>query len=196
MLALFLVLIINICSAFHVTTGFYKSLIDVQDKNGKEVTNPFNPTIGVGYNWQFSPTWGFSPQIGYIYDWKKSDDGYNDYKVHTFNILYDFAWLPFDGMTGDNFFAIRMGVGTFIKKIKGEGGSVTVPNGSSTSKAYRPDETSTSYSSTLNFGADMSLNIFKDYFQNFGIRFETYVFRPLSKEYRNYAYSLSAVAYF
>lgn len=197
MLSLIFFLFINVCSAFHVTSGFYMPLLDVQDKNGKEVKNHIDPTIGIGRNWQIGNDWGFSPQFNYIYDLKGSDDGYNDYKVHTFVILYDFVWLPIDSMKSGNVFALRFGIGNFIKRISGEGGAITVPNGSSgSSTAYRPEKTITSFSGTFNLGADLSLDLLKDYFNNFGFRLEAYTFRPLSQEYRNYSYSLTAVGYF
>ena len=175
----------------HVSTGVYKSLIDVQDKNGKEVKNPFSPALTVGTNFQFGQSFGFSPQLGFIHHTVKSDDSYGKYKMYTFFLLYDFIWVPqsFDS------FALRFGLGTFRKTIKGEGGKVTIPNGASTMQAYRPDSV-TSYSGTFNLGADYNFNILKDWFSNFGMRFEVFVFRPLSSENRNYTYNLAFVAYF
>jgi hypothetical protein len=177
--------------AVHLSTGVHKSLIDVQDKNGDEEKNPFSPVFSVGSNFRISGGFGFSPQFGFIYHTVKSDDSYGEYKMYSLFILYDFLWVPQDY----DFFALRFGVGTFRKTVKGEGGSVTVPNGNSTATAYRP-ESSTSYSGTFNLGTDFNFKIFQDWFTNFGVRFEMYAFRPLSSENRNYAYTLGAVGYF
>jgi hypothetical protein len=177
--------------AVHVSTGLHKSLIDVQDKNGKEDKNPFSPVLTVGSNFKMTEGFGFSPQLGFIYHTVNSDDSYGKYKMYSFFILYDFIWVP----QGYEFFGLRFGLGTFRKTIKGEGGTVTIPNGNSTAKAYRP-ESSTSYSGTFNLGTDFNFNILKDWFTNFGLRLEMYVFRPLSKENRNYTYTLGAVGYF
>lgn len=191
--ALILFFLLNVCWSAHISTGFYKSLHDVQDKDGDELQNPLHPMIGIGDNWKISTDWGFSPQLKYIYNRQVSDDSYNDYSVHTFVLLYDFIWVPVDSMQS---FALRFGLGTFIKRIKGEGGTVTIPNGTGTMSAYRPDETETSYSSTFNLGGDLMLDLFKDYFANTGLRLETFIFRPLSQEHRTYAYTLSMVGYF
>jgi hypothetical protein len=177
--------------AVHISTGLHKSLIDVQDKQGDEVKNPFSPFFSVGTNFRLSGGFGFSPQLGFIYHTVQTDDTYGEYKMYSLFALYDFLWVP----QGYKFFGLRFGLGTFRKTIKGEGGSVTVPNGSSTIKAYRP-ESSTSYSGTFNLGTDFYFHILKKWFTNFGVRSEIFVFRPLSKENRNYTYTLGVVGYF
>ena len=175
----------------HVSTGLYKSLIDVQDKNGKAVTNPFSPSLSVGTNFKFTDGFGFSPQIGFIYHTVQTDDSYGKYKMYSLFLLYDFIWVPQDYQ----FLAIRFGLGTFRKTITGKGGSVTVPNGNSTATAYRPDS-ATSYSSTFNLGTDINFGINTEWFNNLGMRFEVFAFRPLSQQYRSYTYNLGLVAYF
>jgi hypothetical protein len=174
-------------------TGFNKSLLDVQDKKGKERKTPFEPTLAIGKNFEFSPGFGFSPQLGYIHNIIVSDDGYSEYKMHTFFILYDFLWIP--SSLPD--LATRFGIGNFIKRISGEGGTVTIPNGSGTATAYRPKkERQSSYSNTFNFGLDYNFNFSASWFDSLALRFELFIFRPLSKEYRNYAYHLGTVFYF
>jgi hypothetical protein len=175
----------------HVSTGLYKSLIDVQDKNGKAVTNPFSPALSVGTNFKFTDGFGFSPQLGFIYHTVQTDDSYGEYKMYSIFLLYDFIWVPQDYQ----FLALRFGLGTFRKTITGKGGSVTVPNGNSTATAYRPDS-ATSYSSTFNLGTDINFGINTEWFNNLGMRFEVFAFRPLSQEYRSYTYNLGLVAYF
>ncbi len=177
--------------AVHVSTGLHKSLIDVQDKNGDAVKNPLSPVLSIGGNFRLKEGLGFSPQFGFIYHTVESDDSYGDYKMHSFFVLYDFLWVP----QGYDSFGLRFGLGTFRKTIEGEGGAVTIPNGTSTSTAYKP-ESSTSYSGTFNLGTDFNFHIFRDWFKNFGLRFEMHVFRPLSEENRNYTYTLGAVGYF
>jgi hypothetical protein len=48
----------------------------------------------------------------------------------------------------------RFGGGVFITKISGDGGAVTRNNGASTATHYLPDETVSSYNSTLNLGLE------------------------------------------
>ena len=175
----------------HLSTGIYKSLIDVQDKNGKEVTNPFSPALSVGSNFKFTDGFGFSPQLGFVYHTVQTDDSYGDYKMYSIFLLYDFIWVPQSYQS----FALRFGLGTFRKTITGKGGTVTIPNGTGTATAYRP-ESATSYSGTFNLGTDFKFNMRTNWFTNFGLRFEVFAFRPLSQEYRNYTYNLGFLAYF
>lgn len=174
-------------------TGIHKSLNDVQDKKGKEATNPISPGVAIGWNFQLPDNFGFSPSLGYIHNTVNSDDSYGKYKMYTIYLLYDFMWIP---MSFSERLALRFGLGTFRKTIKGEGGSVTVPNLNTTTTAYRPGKSSTSYSSTFNFGADYTFDFLQDWFNNFGVRLEFFTFRPLSMKYRTFAYTFGAVAYF
>ena len=191
LILLFGVLLTSPVWSVHVSTGVYKSLIDVQDKNGKVASNPFSPALTVGSNFQFADGFGFSPQLGFVYHTVQTDDSYGDYKMYSIFLLYDFIWVPQDYQ----FFALRFGLGTFRKTITGKGGTVTIPNGNSTAKAYRP-ESATSYSSTINLGTDFNFNMSTQWFTNMGVRFEVFAFRPLSQEYRTYTYNLAFVAYF
>ena len=191
LILLFGFLLANPAWSVHVSTGVYKSLIDVQDKNGKTLTNPFSPALTVGSNFKFADGVGFSPQLGYVYHTVQTDDSYGDYKMYSIFLLYDFIWVPQDYQ----FFALRFGLGTFRKTISGKGGSVTIPNGTGTAKAYRP-ESSTTYSSTVNLGTDFNFNMSTEWFTNMGMRFEVFAFRPLSQEYRTYTYNLGFVAFF
>lgn len=182
----------NSYSGIHTFIGLNKSLKDVQDSNGKADDNPFSPALSLGYNFQLYDRFGFSPQLGYIHNKVTANDSYGDQKVHTLFIHYDFIWLT----SFSDSLALRFGVGNFIKRISGEGGSVTIPNGSGTAQALRPDETRTSYSSTLNFGADYNFEYSYGWLVNTGLRFEFFTFRPLSKENRNYAFNFGLLFYF
>lgn len=179
----------------HSFIGVHKALKDTQNSSGKLEDKPFSPTIGYGYNFDlFGTGFGFSPQIGYIHTKQVADDSYGKQKVHTIFFNWDFMYIP----TWTQSLAFRFGIGNFIKRTSGEGGKVTIPNGSGTAKANRPSKTVSSYSSTFDFGADYKLNLgLTDWWvEDLGFRFELYVFRPLSKEYRNYAFNLGTILYF
>ena len=195
LMKIFLISIVLLVSypalAWQFSAGVYKSLLDVQDKKGDEVKNPFSPVISVGTNFQLSGSFGFSPQLGYIYHTVESDDSYGKYKMSTIFLLYDFIWIPSDYQ----FLALRFGLGTFRKTITGEGGTVTIPNQNTTATAYRP-ESSTSYSSTFNLGGEFRFDVSSDWFNGAGARIETFIFRPLSQEFRSYTYQLALVGYF
>jgi hypothetical protein len=181
-------------ASIQLFTGVHKSLLDVQDKNGDELKTPFEPTFALGTNFKLAESWGFSPHIGYIHNTISSDDSYGKYRKHTIFILYDFIWLPLSGMKD---LGLRFGIGNFITRTKGEGGTVQIPNGGGTATAYRPGkETRSSYSGTFNFGVDYMFNWSSGWFNNFALRFETIVYRPLAGEHRNYAYQLGSVFFF
>ena len=75
---------------------------------------------------------------------------------------------------------------------------MTIPNGTGTATARRPGSTVNSYSNTFNFGADYNfdLNFSGAWFTDLGIRFETFIFRPLSQDYRSYAFNLGVLLYY
>ncbi len=178
----------------HFFTGFNKVLKDTQDSNGKLEDKPFSPTLGFGYNFNlFDSGFGFSPQIGYIHTKQVANDSYGKQRVHTIFLNWDLIWIS----SLSNNLAFRFGVGNFIKRTKGEGGKVKIPNGSGTDYARRPGKTVSSYSSTFNIGADYNFDLqMLGWIEDIGLRFELYTFRPLSKEHRNYAFNIGALLYF
>ncbi len=196
-ITLLLFLVSTHAYGIHTYLGAYKMLEKTQDDKGKHADNPFNPMIGVGANFKAFWGLGFSPQLAYIHHFQTSDDSYGGkYTTRTVAILYDFLWVP-GGAGGDRVpWAIRFGLGNFIKKIKGKGGKVTVPNGATTVEAHRPGKEVTTYSGTFNLGADLTFPSFVDWFQTMGARFETFTFSPLNQEKRTYAFNLVLVGYF
>ena len=153
--------------------------------------------FGIGGN--FSAFWdlGFSPQLAYVHHLPSSNDSYGgDYSMRTIMMLYDFVWVPGGASFGSDVpLAVRFGIGNFMKSIKGKGGKVTVPNGSSTITAYRPGKRVTTYSGTFNLGVDMTFRPWLDSFEKMGARFETFMFSPLSSEKRTFAFNLVLVGY-
>lgn len=179
----------------HLFLGFNRTLKDTQNSKGKVEDKPFSPTLGVGYNFNlFDTGFGFSPQLGYIHTNQVTNDSFGDQKVHTIFLNWDFIWIS----PLSNFLAFRFGIGNFIKRTSGEGGTVEIPNGAGTDQARRPDGTVNSYSSTFNLGADykFDLQLLGTWVQDVGVRLELYTFRPLSQENRNYAFNFGALLYF
>lgn len=177
----------------HSFIGFNKRLKDVQDQNGKVESKPFSPTLSIGDNFAITNDWGFSPQLGYIHTTQERRDSYGDQKTHSFFLNWDFitvsSWL--DGL------AWRIGIGNFIKRVHGKGGTVQIPNGSGTATARRPGGTVSSYSNTFDFGFDYKFGLSQsDWFTDLGLRFQLYVFRPLSKDNRSYAFNLGFLWFF
>lgn len=178
----------------HSFLGFNKALKDTQNSKGKVEDKPFSPTLAIGDNFNFFGTGlGFSPQFGYIHTKQVANDSFGDQKIHTIFFNWDFLWVS----SLSDHLAFRFGIGNFIKRTSGKGGTVEIPNGTGTDQARRPGGTVNSYSSTFNFGADYNLDMqMYGWFTDLGLRFELFVFRPLSSENRNYAFNLGSILYF
>ncbi len=187
---------LGMCEAkSHFSLGFNRTLKDVQNSKGKVEDKPFSPYLGWGYHFNlFDSGFGFSPQLGYIHTTDVANDSFGKQTTHSYFFNWDFLYIP----SFSNQMAFRFGIGNFIKRISGKGGTVEIPNGNSTTTARRPGKTVTSYSSTLNLGADYNFNTQLPSLgiTDLGLRFELFTFRPLSQEYRNYAFNLGVLMYY
>jgi hypothetical protein len=91
-----------------------------------------------------------------------------------------------------------VGLGNFRKSIKGEGGTVTIPNGSGTATAYKPGKAQESYTSTLNLGADwqFSKGYGGDTINGYGLSLETFWNELLDSKKRMFTVQFGFTAYF
>lgn len=179
----------------HFSLGLHRTLKDVQNSKGKTEDKPLSPYVGWGYHFNlFGSRYGFSPQIGYIHTKQTANDSFGKQKIHSFFLNWDFLYVP----TFSDQLALRFGIGNFIKRTSGKGGTVEIPNGSGTDQARRPGKTVTSYSSTFNLGADYNFNLdmYDFWIKDLGLRFELFTFRPLSQENRNYAFNFGVLMYY
>ena len=79
----------------------------------------------------------------------------------------------------------RFGGGVFITKISGQGGAVTRNNGSGTSTHFLPDETVSSYNSTLNLGIETFVA------PRVAVKIETYTWNVLSSSSLRFNFALA-----
>ncbi len=180
--------------AWTVGLGVYKPDPKVQDSKGKEKGDPYSPYINFGWHIPVKYDWfpDFVPRIGYIYNKNNSGDHYTTYKIETFTLLYDFLFQP----KGWRSTSLRYGFGSFIQKITGPGGTVTVPNGGGTATAYKPSGSSQSATLTLNAGADYKMNARSSgYLKDYGFSFQTFYFDPGGKA-SFLAFQVGATGYF
>jgi hypothetical protein len=199
MKALLLCFLLNIPTAFgiHLGVAGYKDTFNVQDKDGEKEEKPWSTMYFIGHNfYNVIDSFTFSPQFAYINNKVISNDSYNEYKVSTYVIMYDFIWIPNSFSMSNTGLGVRFGISNFIKKVEGEGGTKTVPNGSSTVEAYRPDETQTSYTTAYNLGLDLQLKILQDYFSSVGLQAQMFFFSPTNEEKTSRSYHLGLVAHF
>jgi len=168
---------------------------DVQTSQGKSATNPISPGFSVGPQFTVTDQITFYPQLGYIRNEVKSKDHYSGkYKIETYLLLYDFLYP----LNFSKTWSLRFGLATFIKKMKGSGGTVTEPNGTGTSTAYKPGKATTSYTSALNLGVDwkFSEGHSTGFFNAHSVGFEILTAQITNNEKRRMTYLLGLTAHF
>jgi len=150
------------------------------DKDASTETFAFNPYISIHY--EHPIWWGqfFKPELGFVFHSGNED---NTSKTTVF-LRYNFAHKFNQDIS------LRYGLSTFMTKIGGDGGTVTLNNGTSTADFYAPSQTVTTYFSTLDLGAEYIAT------SNFGIRFGTQLMGVTSSEKRKLSYMLSSNLYF
>jgi hypothetical protein len=158
--------------------GYNLSMNSQNDSEGGTSTFSYVPGISLNAVWSLSSNHFFNPDIGYVFHLSPEDE-YGDQSKKTLFVLWDLGYKI-------RRFVIRYGFGTFYTKIGGDGGAVTVKNGeSSTTTAYKPQETITSYNTTIDLGLTFLAT------KNISMRAETYLFSFLSSEARTLHYSLT-----
>lgn len=137
----------------------------VQTEAGSEASDPISPGIALGHAFRVADKYYFAPQLGYVRNEVKSDDHFGGkYQIETIYLHYDF----FRPVNQSETFRAHFGLASFMKRTKGEGGTVTIPNGTGYSVAYKPGETQTSYSGAISFGADW------EFYRNSGSTIQAY----------------------
>lgn len=121
----------------------------------------------------------FNPEIGYVFHTENDDKT----SAHTLFVSYDFTYRM------NPLIIFRYGLTTFAFMNGGDGGDVTLRNGNSTATFYAPDETRTSYVSSLDLGVEYFFR------PRFSARLQAYVARFLSGDARSVYYTLSVNYY-
>ena len=119
------------------------------------------------------------PEIGYVHYTGLSDD----YSKKSMYFLADVGYK-----LGANFI-LKYGFGFFRTSIGGDGETINLNNGSSTQDFYQPSESVTTYSSTLNFGAEFAAT------SKVAFRFESFLHGYLSSTKRDLSYMFSLTYY-
>jgi len=146
-----------------------------KDISGEKNKTTFHPMFTV--NGVFNAMYGhvFLPELGVVFHRKKNDE----IKKKTIFILFDVGYQVLPSIV------LRYGVGTFMTRIGGDGGTIEMPNGLGTSSFAMPDESVTSYNFTFDFGFEHAFD------RNYVFKFEGYLFGILKEESRKLSYSVS-----
>tara|TARA_R110002072_G_scaffold64203_4_gene159632 strand:+ start:77088 stop:77642 length:555 start_codon:yes stop_codon:yes gene_type:complete len=147
--------------------------------DGTRNTLEFDPMIS--FNTIIPMMWNqlFLPEAGFVFH----SSGVDGAKKRTTFILVDFGYEVLPKIL------LRYGFGNFITNIKGEGGAKQMQNGFGTDEFYLPSKSSKSYNTTIDIGAEYASG------PNTSLRFQTYMFSPLSSTSRKLSYSLSLTYY-
>ncbi len=160
----------------------------VQNDRGEEASDPIQPALSVGHVFDLGLGWyesiQFSPRIGYVRDLSPSGDSYGQQRIEHLYVLYDFTTKIADSTS------LRYGLGTFQKRVSGDGGPVTIPNGSGTTTAYRPADTKTSSTASTNLGLDYSWSGIGGSFAAYRLAAELHAYQLLDSKRRWIAYQL------
>ena len=153
-----------------------------KDLHGGRETFSFDSALSWSFHLPFQTSFSqfFIPEWGYVFHRLDDDAGYSK---RTSFVLFDLGI----SLAPDVLF--RYGIGTFITKIDGPGGSLTVNDGGAMNTAYLPGRSISSWNTTLNLGTKIDLN------SKLGVRFEFFLFSPLSSTARKFSYLLNLVCY-
>ncbi|MBY0517110.1 MAG: hypothetical protein K2P81_09390 [Bacteriovoracaceae bacterium] len=149
------------------------------DANGKTETFHFNPMIGFSTEVEMVTDWHLIPE----FNWVLPRDAGDGISKNLFMIRGDVGWRYSD------YWRLRMGTSIMVNNIRGSGGTKSMNNGSGSSDFYIPAESKTAYNNTLDLGVEALLD-------DFGFRFQTYIYSPLRSDRRQYSYSLTMSYYY
>lgn len=179
--------------------GAFKFDDRVQDDRGKEADDPFQPMISFGtkfdtgfaswVGWDTLSSLTFAPRLGYARNLQPSRDSYGEQKSETLFWHYDFLYALNETLQ------LRLGWGSVWKRVSGDGGAVTVPNGGSTATAYRPSGTKSSATASLNLGLDYAWSLPSISSSPTRCGFEVLALQPLDSKRRWFGYQFTFGVY-
>lgn len=149
------------------------------DDNGGKEKFAFNPLLGFSSDVKMTDDWMVIPEINWVLP-REAGEGITQNLIM---LRTDVAWR------GSDWWRLRVGTSLMVNNIKGEGGSKELNNGNGTSRFYIPAESRTSINNTLDLGAEAML-------EDFGVRFQTYIYSVLKSERREISYTLMFSYYY
>ena len=136
----------NSFAGFMYSTGTYVPYFAKAqvNNNGSTKTFELNPYIGIGKQLHMSGHNYFMPELGYSYFFNNPSNMRREQIFLHYN---------FSRVFSDSFIA-RYGLTSNWYRIIGKGGNERLKNGTGSTSFPSPDETRTSYYTTLNFGGE------------------------------------------
>lgn len=153
------------------------------NEQGQKNNFEFNPYLGAFYRHRLNEQWALYPELGITYP----DNGRDDTITKVISFLRSDLGYQFPQFS---FLVWRVGYSLFFTYIKGKGGLKTIRNGSSYSSFFVPNQSSTSISSTLDFGPEFLISHF-DAEIPLSIKAQVHVHSLFASLSRQYSYSVS-----
>src|SRR5690606_9913906 len=138
-----------------------------------------NPFLGFSTDVMITPEWTWIPEINWVLP-REAGEGVTKNLIM---LRTDAAWR------GSDWWRLRIGTSLMVNNIKGEGGKKKMNNGSGTADFYVPSESRTSVNNTLDLGAEA-------FVEDFGFRFQTFIYSLLRSDRRQYSYTLTLSYYY
>jgi len=179
-----LLLFSNISLASYTLGGYSEFTFNTQgDTQGGRNIISYVPQLGLSTIIPYDlPLFGQSflfPEIGFIYHTNTT----SAYSKTQFYLLLDFG----QKLTETSVW--RLGFGTFLSQISGDGSTIVLNNGGGSASFYAPKETKTSINTTFDLGFEYSFD------SKNALKLMGYVFSPFSTLKRSFSYTLAWVYY-
>lgn len=152
------------------------------DTDGSTKKLALNPTVSIAmaYPWRRpGPRFYFLPEVGMAYHRERADKT----SVHTMYLLYHLGHQLAPQLM------LRYGLGTFITRISGSGGTVRLMDGDTERDFFVPDESRRTYMTTFDLGAEYRFN------RDWGAKVDFYIMGPLSSDKRKLSSILAVTHY-
>lgn len=166
-----------------------------EDEFGNEFNDfEFNPYFSLTYEHHLSINWSLLPELGMTWP-KNGPDSDNSSKKIFYGGLdasYFFSTTSADKTDPESYLSYgirpRLGLGLFVTRVGGEGGTQTQRNGNTSTDFPLPIENRSAMNFTVNAGLDFIFG------RVWTLRTQVYAFTVTDSQSRNYGYLL-AVSY-
>ena len=174
-------LLLSNCFAAFFSTGTFVPYFNKEQvsENGSKKVFQLNPYFGYGTNIHLSGKTYFLPEIAYSY-LTNSEDSVRQEIVF---LNYHFSYYNSPNII------LKYGLSTYWWRIAGQGGTKRLRNGDGYTNFRLPDETRTSYITSLMGGFE---SFFK---QDQSFRFDLYIMDSINSDSRSYHYFLGVNFY-
>lgn len=137
-------------------------------------------TLETGLAYELDKGWQILGEAGLVFS--SAEEDYISKRVYWF--AGHLGWEATEN------FWLRLGSGFYMNTISGDGGTVSIRNGTGTTDFFIPEQASTSRNVTLNLGAEYF------FLPDFSTKLEIFLFNPLNSRNRTFNTLLTARYHF